>query len=145
MKASSRDVLDRVDGERDKVKWPPGFGPDSDFKSSIQKNIDEAINRTFDLKHGNKGMTKEQAKHEVRQILSRGNYNELLAAANTYKQLIAVHNDQHEQLKKIENGQGLRNLIWRAATTFTIASIIFFFYWIASCLGIALPLSRLAL
>ena len=53
--------------------------------------------------------------------------------------------DQHRQLAKIEHAQGLRNLIWRAATTFTIASIIFFFYWLAGCLGISMPLSRVGL
>ena len=145
MAKNSNEILEEINEKRKKIRWPPGYGPESDLSDSIKKNIDNAIVRAFDLKHADAKIDRETVKQKVKSELSRGGLNELLAAAKSYQTLVSVHEDQHEQLKKIEHGQGLRNLIWRAATTFTIASIIFFFYWVASCLGISLPLSRLTL
>ncbi|WP_138437812.1 hypothetical protein [Marinobacter shengliensis] len=71
---------------------------------------------------------------------------------NSLKDLIASYNkrdraaiDERRLLRKIENGQGLRALIWRTLTTLVAVSIVFGAYALAAKYEIPLPLSRFPL
>ena len=77
---------------------------------------------------------KESLISHVRSGILNGNgnttYHKLKRTMAVYEARNKIYLDEHEQLKKIENGQARRALFWRATTTFTVASIIFLFYLI---------------
>jgi len=145
MAEDSRSVFEKICRSIKKYQFPAG----QESPSVKSKEIDTIINNVISSAHANYSEVegdREALKEKVRQDISRHDlYVRFKATFHAYEKREKVYFDEHAQLKRIEHGQGLRNLIWRAATTLTIASIIFFFYWLADCLEITMPLSRVAL
>ncbi|MGF2736437.1 hypothetical protein [Marinobacter sp. DUT-1] len=145
MAEDSRSIFEKVCNSIKKHKFPPGLQTPNTHSKDIESLIDRVISQAhseYPRVEGDRDALKEKVKQELKK---ENLYIRVTSTIQAYENREKVYFDEHTQLKRIENGQGLRNLKWRAATTFTIASIIFFFYWLADCLEITMPLSRVAL
>lgn len=145
MSEDSRSVLERFSTSVRKVEFSNGQltfnARQQSLENLVQVVIHEA-NRLHEKAGGNH-------KALYNYVMEESRAKSALAVVQTNLKVYEARDqrlfDEHSQLKRIEHGQGLRTLIWRAATTFTIASIIFFFYCLADYLEISMPLSRVAL
>ena len=115
-----------------------------DFEKLI-KDIVVAAHQEYRMAEGDRDSLLSRVRSGVINNNANSTYHQLKSAMSVYEARNKIYLDEHEQLKKIENDQAKRALFWRATTTLTVASIIFFFYWLADYLGIAMPLSRVAL
>ncbi|MEQ5833830.1 hypothetical protein [Marinobacter sp. NFXS9] len=70
--------------------------------------------------------------------------SELKQAIHRFDKAYQDAKDHRKQLAKIEHGQGFRRVIWRAASTASVAAVILCAWAIAQHYGIHLPLMRVA-
>lgn len=116
----------------------------ADFDQLID-DIAIAAHQSYKLADGDKESLLKHVRSSVLNSNGNSTYYQLKNAMSVYEARNKIYLDEHEQLKKIENAQARRALFWRATTTFTVALIIFLFYCLADYLGIAMPLSRVAI
>lgn len=142
MSENSTDVFNRIQEKIAQISWWLNRGEAPDLQEEIDKIIDKTITISHEEYQRVNG-DRDELKNSVRQIIRQdGTYQSIRATIRTYEKRHAAHQDQHEELKRIENAQGRRTLFWRTISTIAFASVIFFFYWLAGCLGVQLPLSR---
>lgn len=148
MAEDSRTVLDKI-GEKLRSKRFPNKtsnpGVTSEDFEQLLKDIVTVSHREYPKVSADREALLTHVRSSIINDNSRNTYHRLKDTMAAYEAREKIYLDEHEQLKTIENGQARRALFWRATTTFTVALIIFFFYWVADCLGIAMPLSRVAL
>lgn len=148
MAEDSKTVLDKI-GERIRSKPFPTGGPTPEVSSADFEQLLKDIVMVSHREYPRVSADREALLNHVRSSIINDNscntYHRLKDAMAAYEERERIYLDEHEQLKKIENGQAKRALFWRATTTFTVALIIFFFYCVADYLEIAMPLSRVAL
>ncbi|MDC8455349.1 hypothetical protein [Marinobacter sp. DS40M6] len=142
MPEDSNDIFKRIQERISKYSWWLNRPNPPDLKHEINRLIEEAITVTAREYPKNDGRTDELKPIVEELVRKNGTYQSIVAAVATYEKRHTEHNNQHLELRKIENAQGLRTLMWRTVSTFAFASVIFFFYWLAGCLGVQLPLSR---
>lgn len=141
MAEDSRAILARLKERIESRKFGHDVNP-PDLTRHINAMIDQTISDTRELYQKHNGDL-DGIRHEVLDRLKRvGSYPQVMSAVRTYEARHKIHQDEHKELKKIENAQGRRSVVWRAASTFAAAGVIFFFYWLAGYWGVNLPLSR---
>jgi hypothetical protein len=140
---TSNDIFEQIRKEIRAIKWAMGIEREPDLSSDLKKLINQAAtiaHREYQRVEGDR----EALKKAVMAELERERiYTDFRSNLDTYKRRHQCHTDKHRELRKIENAQGRRNVFWRGLSTFVVAGVIFFFYWLAGCLGVQLPLSRL--
>ena len=102
---------------------------------TVVKNAAEESHNQYQAKEGDKEALKEAVFKTIQQDHK---FQELRDSITEYDTRFKQYSDELRQLRKIENGQGLRNAFWRGVSTFVVAGVIFFFYWLAGCIGIQL-------
>lgn len=142
MAENSTDVFKRIQEKITQFSWWQGRSEPPNLKEEVDKLIDKTItlsHQEYQRVEGDKDALKKVVGENIRKD---GTYQGIGATIRSYESRHAAHQDQHHELKKIENAQGRRALLWRTVSTIAFASVIFFFYWLAGCLGVQLPLSR---
>lgn len=148
MAEDSKTILSKISNEiKSRLFWAGSSSPEL-TASEVDQVIDDIVVATHQAYRIAGSDQEKLIKHVKSGILNnngKGTYHQIRRTMAVYEARNKIYLDEHEQLKKIENGQARRALFWRATTTFTVASIIFLFYWFADYMGIAMPLSRVAL
>ncbi|MHA7855228.1 hypothetical protein [Marinobacter shengliensis] len=144
MAETSTDILEKLQTRIRAIKWTP-----TDREPDLQAELRKVINKALELTHSEYQKVegdKDALKKAVTSKLEKERvFTDYRSNLNTYKRRHETHQNKHQELRKIENAQGLRNVFWRGASTFVVAGVIFFFYWLAGCFGVQLPLSRLGM
>lgn len=70
--------------------------------------------------------------------------SEVKQAVHRFDKAYQIAKDERKQLAKIEHGQGFRRVIWRAASTASVAAVIIIAWAIAQKYGIHFPVMRLS-
>ena len=142
MPENSNDVFNYIREEISKFAWWQGRKTAPDGRAEVEKLVKKTITNTHREYQRVAGDRDACVKNVLEMTKNDGTYQGIQATFETYEKQHAEYHDQHRQLKKIENAQGRRALLWRTTSTIAFASVIFFFYWLAGCLGVQLPLSR---
>jgi len=87
----------------------------------------------------------QQQINRMRNDLDDNNYQAAVFASyvNLHSSYTALTNEENT-IARMERNAHIRNIFFRSLTTLAIGFSIMFVYWVASCLGISMPLKGLS-
>jgi len=144
MSDDSRSLAKELVAKVREIKFQSRSEP-ADLRKAPDQLIEKVVAESHRLMKSAPDRTKDQVLSEVKSVGAVTELrNKMLNQTTAMERAYEVACNERKQLAKIEHGQGLRRVLWRAASTASVAAVILFAWWFAHKNGIPLPLMRSA-